>query len=70
MSDIILAEDNSDQVKKAAEAAIHRALEIIGGKVENYAKEELTRPKSGHKSGIDPRPNVGSNIFYAPYFSN
>lgn len=36
--------DNSSQVQAALDAAIARALEIIGGKVEGYAKD-LTAPR-------------------------
>ena len=50
--------DNSAEVRAALEQAKARALEIIGGKIESYAKQELSRPKSGHKTAPDPRPNV------------
>lgn len=83
MAYIIIAEDNSDLVKKAAEAAIKRALEIVGGKAESYAKEELNRvvystPEGWYRrtgalrNSMTHRVNdhtveVGSNIHYAPY---
>lgn len=83
MADIILAEDNSDLVKKAAEAAIKRALEIVGGKAESYAKEELNRvvystPEGWYRrtgalrNSISHRVDdhtavVYSGISYAPY---
>jgi len=83
MADIILAEDNSDLVRKASEAAIARALEKIGGMAESYAKQKLNdvvystpaglyRRTGALRNSITHRVNgntveVGSNINYAPY---
>lgn len=75
--------DNSDQFREALEQAKARALEIIGGKIERYAKalcpvgtEESTGIK-GYRGGtlrnsITHRVDgdtvmAGSNIKYAPY---
>lgn len=83
MTEIILAKDNRDLVAKASEEAIRRALEIIGGKAESYAKEELNavvystpagwyRRTGALRNSIthqisDHTVSVGSNIEYAPY---
>lgn len=53
-----VVEDNSDEYRRALTSAISRALEEIGLLAERFAKEELSTPKSGHKSGKDPRPSV------------
>lgn len=50
--------DNTDAYKRALNSAMLRALEEMGLLAERFAKEELSTPKAGHKSGLDPRPNV------------
>lgn len=75
--------DNTGEVKDAAQKAIERALERIGGKVERYAKalcpvgtEESTGIK-GYMGGTlknsithtenETTTTIGTNVFYAPY---
>lgn len=53
-----VVKDNSEEYRRALTSAISRALEEIGLLAERFAKEELSTPKAGHKSGKDPRPNV------------
>ena len=66
--------DNSDEFKYAASDAINRALEIIGGRAEDYAKglapvdtgnlrNSLTHDVAQSEQAV----YVGSNVEYAPY---
>ena len=75
--------DNTRQFQDAVERAKARALEIIGGKVERYAKalcpvgtEESTGIKGYHGGTLrnsithtveDDTALIGSNVKYAPY---
>lgn len=73
MPDVTI-EDNTGEAKKAMEMAVLRALEIIGGMAEGYAKG-LTPVKTGalrnsitHKvDKAGKTVTVGSNVHYAPY---
>lgn len=56
--DMIVVSDNTGEVLDAMGLAVTRALEEIGLLAEGYAKRELSKPKGGHRSGEDPRPNV------------
>lgn len=66
--------DNSRATLSAFDAAVRRALEIIGGKAETYAKE-LTPVRTGnlrnsisHKvDDSDKAAVIGTNVEYAPY---
>lgn len=58
LDNLIIAQNNVEAVKSAMNASVARALEEIGLRAEGYAKRELSKPKGGHKSGEDPRPNV------------
>lgn len=65
--------DNSDQFLKALEQAKARALEIIGGKVESYAKGIVPVDTGALRNSITHRVDsdggtvvIGSNIQYAP----
>lgn len=64
---------NADQFLSAAERATARALEIIGGKAETYAKglcpvdtgrlrNSITHTTQGGNVAV-----IGSNVTYAPY---
>ena len=69
MSNLI---DNTDEVLAAIEAAKMRALEIIGGKIESYAKRLVPVDTGNLRNSIthemeDDAVIVGSNVFYAPY---
>jgi HK97 gp10 family phage protein len=55
---VVVQEDNSRKYREALNTAIARALEEMGLLGERFAKENLSKPKGGHKSGKDPRPNV------------
>lgn len=67
--------DNSAEVLSAMELAKKRAMEIIGGKAEGYAKA-LARVNSGilrnsitHQVDTDGKKatvTIGSNVHYAP----
>lgn len=75
--------DNSAEVRAALEQAKARALEIIGGKVESYAKElcpvgtEESTGIKGYRGGTlrnsithtveGDKVIIGSNVEYAPY---
>jgi len=64
--------DNSSAVLSAADAAIARALEIIGGKCESYAKALCPVDTGALRNSITHRVDgdtvtVGSGIQYAPY---
>ncbi len=50
--------DRSGEVRAGIEGAVAAALEEIGLKAEGYAKRELSKPKGGHRTEPDPRPNV------------
>lgn len=68
MSNLI---DNTDEVLAAIEAAKMRALEIIGGKIESYAKRLVPVDTGNLRNSIthemeDDAVVVGSNVFYAP----
>lgn len=61
------------QVQTATQEAISRALEIIGGKAESYAKE-LCPVKTGnlrnsitHEQEDETTEVIGTNVKYAPY---
>ena len=65
--------DNSGAVLSAADAAIARALEIIGGKCESYAKALCPVDTGALRNSITHRVDgdggtvvVGSNLEYAP----
>ena len=69
MSNLI---DNTDEVLAAIEAAKMRALEIIGGKIESYAKRLVPVDTGNLRNSIthsveDDAVIVSSNVFYAPY---
>lgn len=51
-------QDNADAIANAIDKALVTALEECGLLGERFAKENLSEPKGGHKSGKDPRPNV------------
>jgi len=64
---------NRAAVSAAVSEAKKRALEIIGGKAESYAKQ-LCPVKTGrlrgsitHEQADDSTELVGSNVHYAPY---
>lgn len=54
----LIVTDNTGTVVGAIDSALVRALEKMGLLAEGYAKRELSKPKSGHKTEPDPRPNV------------
>ena len=66
--------DNSGQVLSAMDAAVHRALEIIGGTAETYAKS-LTPVRTGNlrnsiAHAVDDAEKsavIGTNVEYAPF---
>jgi len=65
--------DNSAEVRAALEQATARALEIIGGKVESYAKGLVPVDTGTLRNSITHRVDsdggtvvIGSNIHYAP----
>lgn len=68
--------DNSAEVKAALEQANARALEIIGGKIESYAKTLITEVgavdtgalRNSITHAVDGDTVLaGSSIYYAPY---
>ena len=65
--------DNSAQVLAALNTATRRALEIIGGKAEGYAKDlcpvdtGALRNSLTHSVSDDGTVSVGTNVHYAPY---
>ena len=64
--------DNTPEVLAALAAAKTRALEIIGGKIESYAKGLCPKDTGALQNSITHRVEedavvVGSNINYAPY---
>ena len=65
--------DNSAEVRAALEQAKARALEIIGGKIESYAKGLVPVDTGALRNSITHRVDndggsveVGSAIIYAP----
>lgn len=65
-------EDNTAEVLSAAERAVTRALEIIGGKMESYAKGLAPVDTGALRNSITHQVDsdsvmVGSAIMYAPY---
>ena len=76
-------QDNTDQIKKAAEQAVKRAMRMIGGQAEKHAKALCpvgtveSTGKKGYRGGTlrnsithyedDLSTTVGSNVEYAPY---
>lgn len=65
--------DNSAEVRAALEQAKARALEIIGGKIESYAKAIVPKDTGALQNSITHRVDndggsveVGSAIIYAP----
>lgn len=64
--------DNSAEVKDALERAKEKALEIIGGKIENYAKAIVPKDTGALQNSITHAVDgdtvlAGSAILYAPY---
>lgn len=64
--------DNSAEFRRAADLAATRALEIIGGKAEGYAKSLCPVDTGALRNSISHRVDgttalVGSHITYAPY---
>ena len=64
--------DNSAQVRKALDDDVARALEIIGGKAESYAKALAPVDTGALRNSLTHSVNgeivsIGSNIEYAPY---
>ena len=64
--------DNSAEVRAALEQAKARALEIIGGKAESYAKGLVPVDTGALRNSIthaveDDTAVVGSAVYYAPY---
>ena len=66
--------DNTGEILNAVEQAKQRALEIIGGKIEKYAKAlcPVSPGGGGLRNSIthivqDDEVSVGSNVKYAPY---
>lgn len=57
-SGVQVVQDNTGEVRRGIDAAVTAALEEIGLMAEGYAKRELSKPKGGHKTDPDPRPNV------------
>ena len=71
MSDVQIT-DNSAEVKAALEQAKARALEIIGGKIESYAKGLVPVDTGALRNSITHAVDgdtviAGSAILYAPY---
>ena len=71
MSDVIFT-DNSPEVLRALEQATARALEIIGGKAESYAKGLVPVDTGALRNSLthqvdDGVVSIGSAINYAPY---
>lgn len=64
--------DNSDEVLRELGSAKERALEIIGGKAEGYAKMESPVDTGRLRNSIshavqDNTAYIGTNVEYAPY---
>ena len=65
--------NHGPQVLSAEQAARNRALEIIGGKAESYAKKLCPvdtgrlRNSITHQQMDDNTEMIGSNVEYAPY---
>ncbi len=65
--------DNSDKVLSALDAAVARALEMIGGRAETHAKELCPvdtgnlRNSITHQVASEDTVAIGSNVHYAPY---
>ena len=68
--------DNTAQFRDAAERAMARALELIGGKAETYAKQEITNVGAVDTGALrnsithaveGESVTVGSNMEYSPY---
>ena len=67
-----LVTDNSAKVKAELPTAVQRALEIIGGKAESYAKALCPVDTGALRNSITHRTNtdnvvIGSAVHYAPY---
>lgn len=58
----LVVTDNTGTVVDAIDSALVAALEEIGLLAEGYAKRELSKPKSGHRTDPDPRPNVDTGV--------
>ena len=64
--------DNTGEILSAVEQAKQRALEIIGGKIEKYAKALCPVDTGALRNSIthqvdEDEVQVGSNMTYAPY---
>ena len=71
MADVLFT-DNSSEVQEALERAKARALEIIGGKIESYAKGLVPVDTGALQNSITHAVDgdtviAGSAILYAPY---
>ena len=55
---IEVQQNNAEEIAKAMDKALVAALEEVGLLAERFAKDNLSEPRGGHKSGKDPRPNV------------
>lgn len=65
-------EDNTEEILSAVEQAKQRALEIIGSKIERYAKALCPVDTGALRNSITHQVDgdevaVGSNMTYAPY---
>ena len=58
----LVVTDNVGVVVDAIDSALVAALEEIGLLAEGYAKRELSKPKGGHRTEPDPRPNVDTGV--------
>lgn len=72
MSGLEIRENNIPAAKAAAEKAAARALEIIGGKIEGYAKKICPKDTGNLQNSITHRVNgdtveAGTATEYAPY---
>jgi len=80
MADFVVIENHAEQIKSDIEKALMRAAEIIGGKCEKYAKQNLRRNGSiqtsrlfnsithdTKKEGGDIVATIGTNVEYSPY---
>lgn len=71
MTDVVM-KSNADVARRAKDEAIARALEIIGGKVESYAKGLVPVDTGALRNSIthqvnDEKATIGSAVHYAPY---
>lgn len=71
MADVQMT-DNTAEVQSALEQATARAMEIIGGKIESYAKGLVPVDTGALRNSLTHAVDgdtviAGSNIFYAPY---